>query len=445
MRRFKSVVALILAAVLLTSTALAVQFPDVDPNSTIGKAVDYLSNLGVLGGYEDGTFKPDATVTRAQFAKIVYMMENQGTADPNADAYKGNSAFFDVAAEQWFSGYVNWAYQQKIIGGMGDGTFQPDGTLTYAQAIKMYVVAAGVDDSGYSYPNDYIAKAKELGILENVYYGHPNDGASRGNIAVMGYNKLAGGTVNPPVQKPAAYRLCAQAPDFGALFGVRHVTRQEEADVLMYTYTTPGRPQQVGDAYSDALSAYGYTYSGNFTDSDGRPVNVYANGSGYKVLFSCNSKSAIVMVSFPDGQGCDPYQEPYYLEAPRVPNFGYYSKVPVVAYIQEDQTGAVYTYDTGHYNFSIGKANSYLEVLRAKGYPWQGNLPVDGVEYRIYQMSDGFVAVGVDGRNFVVMVLMDDGHTLWSAERITAELRAQRSAAATDAVKQQYQNYRAHM
>ena len=95
----------------------------------------------------------------------------------------------------------------------------------------------------------------------------------------MGYNKLAGGTVNPPVQKPAAYRLCAQAPDFGALFGVRHVTRQEEADVLMYTYTTPGRPQQVGDAYSDALSAYGYTYSGNFTDSDGRPVNVYANGS----------------------------------------------------------------------------------------------------------------------------------------------------------------------
>ena len=188
MKRFKSVVALILAAVLLTSTALAVQFPDVDPNSTIGKAVDSLSNLGVLGGYEDGTFKPDATVTRAQFAKIVYMMENQGTTDPNADAYKGNSAFFDVAANQWFSGYVNWAYQRKIIGGMGDGTFQPDGTLTYAQAIKMYVVASGVDDSGYSYPNDYIAKATELCILNNVYYGNPNDGASRGNIAVMGYN-----------------------------------------------------------------------------------------------------------------------------------------------------------------------------------------------------------------------------------------------------------------
>ena len=100
MKKIRSIVALLLVAVMLGTTALAVQFPDVDPYSTVGKAVDYLSNIGVLGGMDDGTFQPNATITRAQFSKIIYMLQNQGTSDPNADAYKGNSAFFDVAAEQ---------------------------------------------------------------------------------------------------------------------------------------------------------------------------------------------------------------------------------------------------------------------------------------------------------------------------------------------------------
>ena len=151
------------------------------------------------------------------------------------------------------------------------------------------------------------------------------------------------------------------------------------------------------------------------------------------------------MVMFPDGKSSNPYQEPYYLEAPRVPNFGYYSQVPVLAYIQEDQTGAVYSYDTGHFNFTIDKANNYLEVLKAEGYPWMGNIPVDGVSYRTYLMDDGFIAVGMDGGNFIVMVLMDDGYTLWSPEQITAKLSEQRRAASLDAIKQQYQSYRAHM
>ena len=408
MKKIRSIVALLLVAVMLGTTALAVQFPDVDPYSTVGKAVDYLSNIGVLGGMDDGTFQPNATITRAQFSKIIYMLQNQGTSDPNADAYKGNSAFFDVAAEQWFSGYVNWAYQNKIIGGMGDGTFAPDNTLTYAQAIKMYVVAAGVDDSGFSYPNDYITKATELGILDNVYLYSPDAGATRGDIAVMGYNKIMGGG-DPTPQKPAPYRLCAQAPDFGEMFGVSYNYKSEDTDAIFYTYPQVGNYQTVGEQYSAALRQYGYSYDSKFTDNSGNLVNVYTHPTGYVAMFSCNSREVTVMITFPDGQPCNPFVSAYYVEYSNVPDFGYYAKVPVRAIF--DNLDGVYYYDALHYNFSIDKANSYMDVLESSGFPYMGNVPVDGVVFRTFSAKDGFIAVGmmtVSGeRNFVVMVLPD--------------------------------------
>ena len=192
MRLSKRVMALAMAgAMALGVSAGAVSFPDVDATTPEGEAIIKLSEMGVLGGFEDGSFRPEATVTRAQFAKIIYVLQNQGTEDILADAHKGPTKFPDVTEDQWFNGYVNWAVAEGIVGGYDDGTFKPDATLTMGQAIKMFVTANGVSADGIEYPQGFIDIAKEKGYLENVAEFTGNDNAPRGTIALVGANTLA--------------------------------------------------------------------------------------------------------------------------------------------------------------------------------------------------------------------------------------------------------------
>ena len=198
MKASKRILALAMAgAMALGYGVSAASFPDVEEGTPEGEAISKLADMGVLGGFEDGTFRPEATVTRAQFTKIIYMLENQGTEDVNADAYKGETKFPDVSADKWFAGYVNWAVEQGIVGGMDDGTFAPDATLTMGQAIKMYVTANGTPADGIEFPQGFIDIAEEKGYLENVEAFTGNDAAPRGTIALVGYNTLPQETPDP--------------------------------------------------------------------------------------------------------------------------------------------------------------------------------------------------------------------------------------------------------
>ena len=201
MKLSKRLMALALTgAMALGVSAGAVSFPDVDETTPEGEAIIKLAEMGVLGGFEDGTFKPEATVTRAQFAKIIYLLQNPGTEDILGDAYKGPSKFPDVLEEQWFNGYVNWAVAEGIIGGYDDGTFKPDATLTMGQAIKMSVTANGTPADGIEYPQGFIDIAEEKGYLENVADFTGNDTAPRGPIALVGANPLADEPAGDPTQ-----------------------------------------------------------------------------------------------------------------------------------------------------------------------------------------------------------------------------------------------------
>ena len=203
MRLSKRLMALAMAgAMALGVSAGAVSFPDVDATTPEGEAIIKLSEMGVLGGFEDGSFRPEATVTRAQFAKIIYVLQNQGTEDILADAHKGPTKFPDVTEDQWFNGYVNWAVAEGIVGGYDDGTFKPDATLTMGQAIKMFVTANGVSADGIEYPQGFIDIAKEKGYLENVAEFTGNDNAPRGTIALVGANTLPADPTPDPEPDP---------------------------------------------------------------------------------------------------------------------------------------------------------------------------------------------------------------------------------------------------
>ena len=192
MTNLKKTLAVVLAfAMILSMGAISTfaAYSDVEAGTTVSEAVGILSNLDILTGFEDGTFRPDETVTRAQMAAIICRMLGY---EDQAQSSMGSTVFTDVAADHWASGYVNVAQAQGIINGMGDGTFAPDAKVTYEQAIKMIVAALGYDLAAArkgGYPTGYLAIASAEGITKKAN-GKVGDAAARATVAVLVYNAL---------------------------------------------------------------------------------------------------------------------------------------------------------------------------------------------------------------------------------------------------------------
>lgn len=102
-------------------------FSDVSADKWYNNAVSTLCHMGVLGGYSDGTFRPNAPITRAEFAKIaVSFSQANGSA-----VY---SYFTDVKTTDWFAPYVTAAKDSSLIEGYSDGSFKPENRITRAEA-----------------------------------------------------------------------------------------------------------------------------------------------------------------------------------------------------------------------------------------------------------------------------------------------------------------------
>ena len=102
-------------------------FSDVSADKWYNNAVSTLSNMGVIGGYADGTFRPDAPISRAEFAKIaVSFTQNNGSAVYNY--------FTDVKTTDWFAPYVTAAKDAGLIEGYSEGSFKPESKITRAEA-----------------------------------------------------------------------------------------------------------------------------------------------------------------------------------------------------------------------------------------------------------------------------------------------------------------------
>ncbi len=99
-------------------------FSDVVEGAWYEEAVYALSNLGVLKGYHDGTFRPDADITRAEFAALAVRF---------TDAI-GSKSFIDVSSDHWAEDYIAAAHAADIIQGYPDGTFRPDEPILRSEA-----------------------------------------------------------------------------------------------------------------------------------------------------------------------------------------------------------------------------------------------------------------------------------------------------------------------
>lgn len=186
MRKLFSVILVVAMVLGLVSTAFAATPTDV-AGTTSESAVNRLLSLGILTGYEDGTFKPNNNITRAEFAAVA--VRALGLEDA-AKAAVGTTKFKDVDASHWASGYINVAVDRGIITGYPDGTFVPSANVTNAEAEAMLVRVLGYQPvvSGV-WPMNYVSKAAEIGITRgmNLVAG---TAAIRGNVAIMTSNSL---------------------------------------------------------------------------------------------------------------------------------------------------------------------------------------------------------------------------------------------------------------
>lgn len=155
-------------------------YHDID-NSELKTCVEELSNFNILNGYDDGSFKPDNNITRAEFSKIII---ETIFADPSIQS---TDKFNDLADNHWAAGYIYSAKALGIVNGINQYKFSPESNITYEQAIKMIVSAIGYSDKAEKkggYPNGYILTAEELDITDEISFNQ-TDNATRGNIALM--------------------------------------------------------------------------------------------------------------------------------------------------------------------------------------------------------------------------------------------------------------------
>ncbi len=183
-------IAVIAAIFSLQIGASAMEFTDVPITASYYKAVDKLSNEGVIQGRGDGAFGPGDKTTRAEFCAFV------ARANSYNEAYYSNATmpFDDVAKGNWAEGYISYCYENGYVNGMTESSFSPDENVTYEQAIKMVVCASGVGTEelskvGPKWYSGYINVAKKNKLLDGVEYeiGEP---APRSFVAQIVYNSM---------------------------------------------------------------------------------------------------------------------------------------------------------------------------------------------------------------------------------------------------------------
>ncbi|MCC8169027.1 MAG: S-layer homology domain-containing protein [Oscillospiraceae bacterium] len=141
----------------------------------VTESTHFADDLGLMTGYEDGSFRPDNPVTRAEF--IASVMRAAAIAYPDIEG--DGVSFYDVDESHWAYEYIEKAVSMGFVSGYEDGTFRPEDNITYEQAAAMIFKMLGyapVLDMYGGFPNAYMAWAYYDGLFKKA------DGNRNGEI-----------------------------------------------------------------------------------------------------------------------------------------------------------------------------------------------------------------------------------------------------------------------
>lgn len=175
----------------------AFAFSDVPETHKNYTAISYLEEKNILQGYTDGTFRPEQSVTRAEFLKIIF-----GNSGIPLDALD-KLPFLDIDYSSWYLPFVQKAFSEGWIEGYSDGTFKPGKTINKAEALKILgklkswnLNSVSTDNLFDDVPSDawfasYIAYAQENNYLEETSSKFlPGSLMTRGSISEIIYRTL---------------------------------------------------------------------------------------------------------------------------------------------------------------------------------------------------------------------------------------------------------------
>ena len=197
MRNLKRALSLALALVMVMSVMIvganAASYDDFsDKDEIVNKeAVTVLSTLNVINGKDDGSYDPTGIVTRAEMAKIICVVLNGGS-DPALGASTTHT--YTDTVNHWAEAYIEYCTQLGIVAGKGNGTFDPNGTVTATEAAKMLLVALGYNANFENMVgSNWAISTNVLANQNKLYAGLDIDvdaGLTRDNAAQMAYNAL---------------------------------------------------------------------------------------------------------------------------------------------------------------------------------------------------------------------------------------------------------------
>ena len=218
----KKLLAMVLALVMTLSLAVSASAVKADEkiNEDYAEAVAVLNGMGVFKGYEDGSFKPENNITRAEVATIIYRIYTGDVAkNDKSGLYASYNKFTDMAGAGWAAGYIGYCSNAELVKGYPNGTFQPSGNITGYEVLAMILRAVGYDKNGEFTGADWalnVAKyAEQLHILDNV--------AKTTNLGAPATRELVAELL---------FRAIAKAPmvTYTAAFGYQTVSFNGKAD-----------------------------------------------------------------------------------------------------------------------------------------------------------------------------------------------------------------------
>ncbi|MBQ2942829.1 MAG: S-layer homology domain-containing protein [Clostridia bacterium] len=288
MKNLKKVLALVMAcAMLFTMSSFA--FTDVAEDASYLEAVTMLSKLGIINGYEDGTFLPDNTITRAEAAKVLVCALN---AAEQAEGMVADEIFTDVPASHWAAGYVNYASNFGIIAGRGNGIFDPEAPVTYEEIVKMVVAMLGytpVANVKGGYPTGYLYVANNMLKITKGATGVTGDAAKRWVVARLLFNSLEAKIMEQETWSASDPEYVQG--DQTLLKDYLEVTKLEGVVTSTFYATFEDRDDQEVEITTTVID--GYTAK-NFDDKDseyefttepGEAIEFEANGTGAENYF----------------------------------------------------------------------------------------------------------------------------------------------------------------
>lgn len=145
-------------------------------------AIWYVYNNDIVQGYEDGSYKPDQKINRAELLKIIV---ESAFAETYGDFVATSSGATDVKSDAWYYGYVSYGIGQEIVEGYADGSFKPANNINFVEALKIVMIGTGYDyEEGNPWFENLVDLASENNFipLDVDKFG---DELTRGQVAEM--------------------------------------------------------------------------------------------------------------------------------------------------------------------------------------------------------------------------------------------------------------------